>query len=239
MSFDQSLAAHFPGAMPLVGFVGRSHSALYRLGFQRGNTLIGVILCRDELTAPLRRELYATWGDGFDGSSLAALPTFGRTGLVAAVDHAPIRDGRTRLVWFAFPHIAIARDGAIGPCARPGRDAPSSACGALELIRRELAEGSFDPTFHSDFIEYTLLKARLAPRVGSVPPPDLATLTRLLHKVIVEDLTRQLTQVHDETGGDHALVTGILIHGPDGHDHVWPGPSYAVVRGDRTTLAVE
>ncbi len=63
----------------------------------------------------------------------------GKTGLSAAMHHAPIVGDKERYVYYAFPHVAIDADGKIGVCKRRGRKEKSSACGALNVFLKELS----------------------------------------------------------------------------------------------------
>ena len=53
MSFEDTLATHFPTAVTDGEFVTRSYAAPRAHGFQPMNTFAGVGLCRDELTRTL------------------------------------------------------------------------------------------------------------------------------------------------------------------------------------------
>jgi len=53
------------------------------------------------------------WGEAFNLSSLAGMFFAGKTGLAAAMHHAPIVDGKERYVFYALPHIAVDADGKV------------------------------------------------------------------------------------------------------------------------------
>ena len=99
-----------------------------------------------------------------------------RAGLKAGLSHGPIQDDKERYVFFSFPHIAIAPRGKIGGVARPGREAESTACGAMIATLGSFQddpkqldtfrEGEHEPTD----IELTILKQRLAARIAQACP---------------------------------------------------------------------
>jgi hypothetical protein len=238
MSFEAALHDHFPGALPVQAALSRVGTALYRHGFSRSQALAIVSLCRDEISGPLLREIQQGWGDVFHLGGLAGMPAGGRTALGAALDHAPRTGGRERVVCLALTHIALGRDGEIGVCARAGRTEPSKACGALVKAQARLVDGPPPPTVDPDDAEFALLLARLAPRVAVGTPVDLVTLTRTLHDVIADDLARLLQATVDPGRTDYAVATGILVHGPQGRDHTWPGQLYVVMGGQRSDLAL-
>jgi hypothetical protein len=238
MTFDQVLAERFPNSVTATSFASRSHSALYQAGFHRSNTLTCVALCRDELTQPLRRTLDNLWGDGFDASALAGVPSLGRVGLSAAAGHTPVSGGRGRLVVYALTHIAIGRDGELGASSRQGRTDGSSACGALAAVRQAAEDGAFGAELDAAEPEFSLLRTHLSPRMPPDRVPDLAELTNIAHDVIADTLTRDLEAVVDTDGTDYGLVTGVLVHAHAGREFVWPGRMYAVVSGERRDLSL-
>ena len=65
MSFEDTLATHFPTAVTDGEFVTRSYAALRAYGFQPMNTFAGVGLCRDELTRPLADKIRELRGEAF------------------------------------------------------------------------------------------------------------------------------------------------------------------------------
>ena len=69
-------------------------------------------------------------------------------------------------------------------------------------------------------------------------PTDLVTLTRLVHGLIVEDVATCIAATIDPARTDCAVATGILVHGPQGRDHIWPGEVYVILGGVRQDLAL-
>jgi hypothetical protein len=238
MSFQQALTAHFPNAMPEADFVGRTYQALLKHGFNEPNTIACVSVCRDELTAPLVKKIYQTWGEAFNLSSLAGMLFAGKTGFQAAEGHAPKEGGRQRYTYFALPHIALGAEGEVGLCYRPGRAEASGACGALIAFYQEMVGGQLSLQLNPDDIEQSLLKQHLFRKIKYGQVPDLITLTKLTYQTILEDLERMISLTVDPAGSDYAVLTGIQIHDPDQKDYVWPGTLYVVVNGQRHELSV-
>jgi len=223
MGFQETLAAHFPTAMPQGAYMEKTYEILQGHGFTGPNTIACVGVCRDEITSSFVDSVYTTWGEAFGLGSLAGMLFAGKTGFLAAQHHAPDLEGPPRYAFYAMAHIGISSDGQIGRCNRPGKSGLSSACGALVALRNEIAAGRLSTEFDPDDPEQSLLKQRLMKRIryGEVPP--LVALTRLAHDVIREDLDRMLALTVDSPTASYAALTGIQIHGPDGIHLVAPG----------------
>jgi hypothetical protein len=210
---------HWPGAVPLADLVQWSVAVLAPHGFAPGGALPLVGVCRDEMLTPVVRCIQDDWGPSFSLSGLAGMPFLGRSGLAAAASHTPDREARARFVTFLFAHIGITADGAIGQAKRPWQEAPRPTCGALNVLRRELEEGFQHPTDRIDpeDPEVSQLWAAVLPRVDG-PVPDLPTLTELVRELAVGELMRQVDvlQVADHDATDLAVISGIVVHGPDG-----------------------
>ena len=141
MSWETSMTREFPETVPQNRFVARSYEALHRHGFRAENTIAFASVCRDEVTLSLVEDIENTWGEVFMFSSLGGMLTLGKTGFLAAQQHAPVDEGgRERYVYYALPHIAIGPHGEFGVYFRPGRPKASHACGALMAFQHELAE---------------------------------------------------------------------------------------------------
>lgn len=237
MNFETVLKTHFPEAMEEAAFVTQSLSQLKPHQFTAENSLPCVSVCRDELTRSLVDHIQAAWGEAFNFSSLAGMIFAGRTGMGAALAHAPFdqTDGRERYVFFVMPHIGIDEDGTIGKCTRHGRPEKSSACGALVAFQKELSAGDVKLEFDPADAEQSMLKSRLTKNI-CINKPDLLNITHLTHDAIVEDLEQLIDQMIDTGRADYAVFSGIQIHGPNQTQFVAPVKSYAVVKGERTEL---
>lgn len=213
-------------------FIDVITSALNRLGFTADNTIACVGVCRDEISQSLVESVNNRWHYSFNLSSLAGMFFAGKTGLLAAMHHAPDMDGKERYLFFALPHIAIDAKGNIGICSREGRKGSSTACGALNAFQKEIAGGKIDPALDFNDIELSLIKARLLKEITYGDVPDLLELTKIAQKVIQADLEVALERIVHKNSSDYAVITGIQIHGPD-NNYVWPVTCYAVVAGTR------
>lgn len=234
MSWETSMTREFPEAIPQDRFVARSYEALQRQGFRAENTIAFACVCRDEITLPLVEDIQRTWGEAFIFSSLGGLPVLGKTGFLAAQQHAPIDEGGLeRYVYYALPHIAIGHQGKLGVYFRPGRDKASHACGALVALHHELVSRSLELALDRDDLEQSLLKRHLLRKIRYGDIPDLLALTRIAHDVILEELERMIHLTVDPSRSDYGVFTGIQIHAPEGRHFVWPGTAYAVVDGKR------
>lgn len=236
--FARTLSLKFPGSYPQTRYLRLSAKSLSNIGFDAANTIACVGMCRDEITRSFVDGVQRAWGEAFNFSSLAGLLFLGKTGVAAALSHAPDGHAVRRYVFYCMAHIAIDGEGCIGRCVRPGQMRVSGACGALIAFHSELLEGKVNLELDPDDLEQSLLKRRLFPRLANCTAPPLEELTHLAHDVILEDLERAISLTVDTGSAAYAIFSGIQIHGPGGH-LVWPGTSYAVVGGVRQPLILE
>jgi len=238
MSWEAAMTREFPHAIPQNQFVAGSYEGLHRHGFLAENTIAFASVCRDEVTLPLVEDIENTWGEAFIFSSLGGMLILGKTGFLAAQQHAPIDEGGIeRYVYYALPHIAIGPHGEFGVYFRPGRQKASHACGALVAFQHELESRSLQLAPDPDDIEQSVLKRHLLGKLRYGDIPDLPTLTRIAHAVILEELERMIQLTVDPTRSDYGLFTGIQIHTPDGRHFVWPGAAYVVKDGKKVSLS--
>ncbi|MEI6362649.1 MAG: hypothetical protein WCP95_10990 [Actinomycetes bacterium] len=219
------------GSVPVDDFITWSEWALMRVGFRPSNTLALVGVCRDELMADFDDSVEAVWGKPFDVGALAGMVLVGSTGLRAALSHVPGEDGRHRFVAFCFPHIGVDEDGTIGRVQRRGMSRETTACGALAGFRTELESGQRDFVLDTDDVEQSLLRMRLAPLVPPGTVPTLLELTDLTRHCAVEDVRRFVDLARDHEPVDVASISGIVVHRPDGVDHVVAVEADVVIDG--------
>lgn len=237
MGFADVLEKIFLKVYTETDFVKRTYEALNEFGFNADNTIACVGVCRDEITQPLIALIRETWGESFNLSSLAGMFFAGKTGLKAAMHHAPIVDGKERYVYYALPHIAIDEEVQVGLCKRTGRDGKSVACGALAAFQKEIEGGKLNLAIDNEDVEQSLLKMRLLKEIPYGQVPGLLELTKITQMVIQTDLENTLKNVVNTEKNDYAIITGIQIHGPDGN-YVWPSTCYAVLNGKEVQLKV-
>lgn len=231
--------ALYPSAIPEAAYFDKSTAILGELGFDSSNTIACVGVCRDEITRPLVDHVHRIWGEAFNFSSLAGMLLLGKTGISAALKHAPTTAAIHRYAFFAMAHISIGPQGVAGRFFRRGQQESSGACGALMAFLGEIEHRKLRLELDPDDIEQSLLKQRLFRRIPYGHVPDLPELTQITHETIVEDLERGISLTVDPSQASYAVLTGIQIHGPEDKDWIWPGPSYAVISGERTAFVVE
>jgi hypothetical protein len=205
---------------PLEDFVTWSEWALARVGFRPSNALALVALCRDELMSEALELIEGTWGRAFQLGSLAGLVLAGRTGLRAALAHVPGEDGRHRFVVFCLPHVGVDADGRVGSVQRRGMYRTSTACGALAAVQARLVNGESPGAVDPDDVEFSLLHRRLAAVAQGTALPTLAQLTDLARRAAVDDVRRHVSMLQHSEPVDVAYIGGIVVHLPDGSDHV-------------------
>eukprot|EP01012_Entosiphon_sulcatum_P039704 TRINITY_DN5266_c0_g1_i1.p1 TRINITY_DN5266_c0_g1~~TRINITY_DN5266_c0_g1_i1.p1 ORF type:complete len:311 (+),score=36.92 TRINITY_DN5266_c0_g1_i1:38-970(+) len=245
---QEVLAARFPGALERHSFLEATAAALSEFGFKSSNTVACVSVCRDEMCQPLNEALEEKWGSAFNMSSLAGMLHLGKTGMAAAMHHAPVDDGSERYFFMALPHIAVGHDGAVGECYRSGRPELSHACGALAAFLKELSSGTVDVRIDPLDTEYTIMKQELMRRVHYGTVPDLIGLTKMAADTARNDLEQLLRHTVDLRHAHYAVFIGIQIHVPTGHgedekthwdtytDYIWPLVFYAIVDGSKKDL---
>ena len=237
MGFEELMKENFDHAIKEVEYVRRTYHILQDFGFSDDNSIASVCVCRDEISQTVRSLIKHTWGEAFNFSSLAGMFTAGKTGLKAAMHHAPQIEGRERYIFYVIPHIAINEDGKSGFCKRRGIKEASSACGALCLFLSELHQGKLIIRLDEEDIEESLLKRRLLREIPYGHLPDLIELTKMTRKVVQEDLEHIIEKVVDTSKSDYALLTAIQIHAPDAN-YIWPADSYVVIEGKKQELKI-
>ncbi len=238
MKFEIALRGLFDPLYGEVDFVKRTYAALKSHGFSDANTIAATCICRDEISQTLRSIIKHMWGgEAFNLSSLAGMFFAGKTGLLAAMHHAPVTGGRERYVFYALPHVAIGAEGQIGMCKRTGREGDSIACGSLNAFQKEMAGGRLNLSLENEDVEQSLVKQRLLREIPYGHVPDLLELTKITHKAIHTDLESVISKIVDPGKSDYALITGIQIHGPE-NNYVWPGACFAVVQGKKLDLTL-
>ncbi|MBR7826095.1 hypothetical protein KDK95_07260 [Actinospica sp. MGRD01-02] len=242
VTFTETLARDFPGAVPANQFVNGTQNLLAQFGVIRGGALPLIATCRDELAFGLTAELQRAWGGAFNMAGLAGLFTLGRTGVIAARGHAPLVDGRRTFVLIGLTHVGVGASGAVGECERLGVPGVTYACGALlavgDSLRSDDVHISDYPYLDPEDPEQSRLRDRIAPRVTDHAKADLLEITRIAGQLIDEGTADVINVLRDDAHpADIAVFTGVHIHGPRGADYVQP--SLAVfdrAGGGRTEL---
>ncbi len=219
--FAQAIESHFPGAIPLDTYCQKTYHSLESYGFDKDNTFGMVSVCRDEIAQGLLDVVVKYWGKTFDCRSLGGFVLMGKTGVITALNHVPLLDGVGRFVFYAMPHIAISADGEIGVVEREGISQHSHACGSLMAVLHELNSGRVNLMTDLDDIEQCTVRQKLLSAVHLGQPIDQIALTHVASQIIQEDL-RRLLKVVDPKVYAYGVFTGIMIHGPDEQDWVYP-----------------
>jgi hypothetical protein len=234
-SFDSTLDATFPGALPADRYLAGLKARMEPMGFTPDRTLALVSICRDEMTTRFFGQVEDDWGNAFTLAGLGGVPALGWTGWEAALAHIPDTEGRGHLLVIGMPHIGIEADGSIGFTIRPGQDRPTSTCCALSAIVALAAEGKVPTEVDVDDYEATQLAMRLVDR--SQPAPALVELTIAALDAIEVDVWRALDRFEVWRDHDVSLWCGVQIHGHDG-DWVWPRDAwYCGADGHRRRVA--
>jgi len=237
MPYAAAMQNYFDKVYTEVDYIKKTYAAFKEHGFHDGNAIAATCICRDEISQTLRSIIKHMWGEAFNLSSLAGMFTAGKTGLKAAMHHAPVVDGKERYVFYTIPHIAIEASGRLGICRREGREEESIACGALSAFQKEMAGGKLDLSLHNDDVEQSLLKMRLLKEIPYGHVPDLLELTKISQTAFQTDIEQILETVIQKEKCDYGLAAGIQVHGPEGN-YVWPAACYVVVNGEKKMLDI-
>jgi len=230
MTLADALAGRHP-TLSCAEFADWSVAALRTHGFEPGNTLALVGVCRDELTFTFESAFAARWGAAFDISSLAGMVFLGSSGMAAAAHHAPGLDGRRRYVVAVLPHIGLAADGSVGRVLRDGQQDESTACGALVGLQHELASGARRDGIDHDDLEMSLLRRDVLDRLPVGARPDLIALTELVRQCATDEMVRLAQGLVHDADADVAVLSGVLVHHHD-EDRVYVAEAWVTLRDD-------
>lgn len=225
--FHEQLEMHFPGGLPLTKYMEPTFQYLQRYGFEDENTLGVIATCRDEITEPLLDEVIKYWGQTFNFSSLGGFVFAGKTGVSAFLSHTPFMDNIGRFVWYAMPHLAISQDGKIGYVHREGMGEISHACGSLISVVKELDSGRINFFTDPDTLEQCTIRRKNLSSIHYGKYLDTLSITKLACQIISDYLKRILTRVAPAIY-NYGVLTGILIHGPNETDGIYPHDHYVV-----------
>lgn len=224
--------------VPMAAFLTAETQRLRDRGFDPEQALAVTATCRDEILAPLRAGVRAHWHRAFDFSSLSGLPLAGVTGTRAVLDHVPHIGARGAVVIFALPHIGVLADGTVGQAMRRGQSVPSSACGSLVAAMQWAGSvdagspASIDPVDP----EQSLVRQRLITEIPGLALADLLQVTRRVRELMVHDVRTLVDLVSEPGSVDVAIVSGVLIHDPEGDDAVESFGAWTRIAGVESTL---
>lgn len=163
------------------------------------------------------------WGAPFLLTSLAGLPTYGRSALTAAEQHAPDKgDGVRRIVAILITHLGIDPQGNVGQVQRSGLRMAAPTCGAMAAWRDNPRPG---PGHHIDRqdIERELFRERLAREYPAPARPAMEPLAATCRTVIESDFVSVARDLLERPGSLTAVFTGVVLHGHPSGDYIDPG----------------
>jgi hypothetical protein len=193
-------------------------------GYTPGTAINLVSNCRDELCRPFTEYLDTRWAKpSFNIASLAGMVFCGRTGFKAAMAHAPVVDGKERYVFWVAPHIALSGNNEVGKVWRPGREKPSTACGALLAVLAEIQNGRVNVQLDPGDKEMSLLKQDLLSHLQYGREPSLIELTYAVHQCILDEVRSTAKQAVDLDAAEYIIISGIQVHAGFSKTLFWPG----------------
>jgi len=227
----------FPGAIEEGAFIEYSTKMLASYGFNPKTSINLVSTCRDEICRPFTEKLDSIWGQSFNIASLGGMVFCGKTGFGAGMAHAPIVDGKERYVFWAAPHIAYGIQHIAGKVFRPGRDGPSSACGALIALNGEIAGSKIGVGLDPLDTEMSLLRQQVLGKLEYGQVPSLVGITYAAHDVILDQVKRTAEMAINPSKCEYVIISGIQIHGALGKNFFWPGSITMYNNGKETDLS--
>ncbi len=216
----------FNDGLTISDFLSSVGSELAEAGFSSESTLAAVATCRDELCQPFVAAVKESWGEAFDLNGLGGLPFGGKTALTAASHHAPLVDGRRRMILFGFAHLAIGENGEIGSVHREGLEELGKACGALGRLCGEKQQQD-KPTLSIDDVEYGYLRETLWENAST----DLLETTKIAAEEIHNQLVKQSSEVLVSAAFDFAIYSGVMVHHDGQGDRIYLAHSDYSIQG--------
>ncbi|CAF1337416.1 unnamed protein product [Rotaria sordida] len=120
----------------------------------------------------------------------------------------------------------------------------TTACGALAAFTAEIVSNKLNLSFDKNDIEMSMLKKHIINKSGlstdATNAPDLLKVTMAAYETITIDLEKHA--LHDAKNfkdRQHALFTGVQIHGPEGSDYCWLGKASLLSKGQLSPLVLE
>jgi len=236
-----SLEKTFPGVIDEESFIEMMTKVVNEKGFSPETSINLVSTCRDEICKPFTEKLDSMWSQHFSISSLGGFVFCGKTGFGAGMAHAPIdQSGKERYVFWAAPHIAYGVQHVAGRVYRPGRDGPSSACGALIALQGELDAGkSLNIALDPDDTEMSLVRQQVLGKLDYGDIPNLVDITYAAHECILDQVKGTAEAVVNKEMCEYVIISGIQIHGALGKNFMWPGTIKMYSNGVETDLTAD
>jgi len=229
----------FPGVIDEESFIEYMTKVVGRNGFNPQSSINLVSTCRDEICRPFTEKLDSMWGESFNIASLGGMVFCGRTGFGAGMAHAPIQDGKERYVFWVAPHIAYGIQHIAGKVFRPGRDGPSSACGALIALKGEITEAKMSIGLDPTDTEMSLLRQQILGKLEYGQVPNLVGITYAAHDCILDQVKNTAEAVINPGKCEYVIISGIQVHGALNKNFFWPGTMKKYVGGVETDLTSE
>jgi pyruvate/2-oxoglutarate dehydrogenase complex dihydrolipoamide dehydrogenase (E3) component len=227
----------FPGAVDEEVFVDYMTEVLGKHGFNPNTSINLVSTCRDEICRPFTEKLDSVWGQSFNIASLGGFVFCGRTGFGAGMAHAPVdADGKERYVFWVAPHIAYGIQHIAGKVFRPGREGPSSACGALIALQGEITNAKLAVGLDPDDTEMSLLRQQVLGKLEYGQVPNLTGITYAAHDCVLEQVKNTAEAVINPDKCEYVIISGIQIHGALNKNFFWPGTIKKYAGGVETDL---
>jgi len=236
-SYAKNLDALFPGTVDEATFVETMTRVVGAKGFNPSSAINLVSTCRDEICRPFTEKLDGIWGEHFSIASLGGMVFCGTTGFGAGMAHSPQVGGKERYVFWVGPHIAFGTAGEIGQIWRPGREAISSACGALIALNGQIASRKLNMELNPIDTEMSLLRQSVLSKLSYGQQPNLVGITYAAHDCILEQVEQTAEVAASKDAAEYIIISGVQVHGALGHNYWWPGSITHYANGVATDMS--
>ena len=232
----------FPGAVDEAKYIEAMSKVVMEEGFNPKTAINLVSTCRDEICRPFTEKLDSLWGQSFSIASLGGFVFCGKTGFGAGMAHSPIcPDGKERYVFWIGPHIAVGPEdsyGEVGKIWRPGREAISSACGALIALNGQIESGKLDVGLDPSDTEMSLVRQQVLGKLTYGQVPNLVGITYAAHDCIL-DQVKATAKIAADPKNEYVIISGVQIHGALGKNFWWPGSVTMIKDNQETDLSAK
>mmetsp|Transcript_22944 Transcript_22944/g.35095 ORF Transcript_22944/g.35095 Transcript_22944/m.35095 type:complete len:583 (+) Transcript_22944:75-1823(+) len=234
---------HFSGAITNETFANKLDDMLKGHGYAKDRTLLATSLCCDEVNRDLEDHLAEKFNDNFSMGGLAGFAFGGVTSFSAMASHIP--HGGSCVIVFG-PHVGVDIDGNVGMVNRRGHAHSDACCGsataACGYVCKVIESGDQPASPPDDVIDaqqyfVNSLLMQEGERLVNAANRDVEVAYALfdsqyhLMKKIVHLAANKVPG-----DGKIALVGGIQVNTPVGHDDFFLMKTFEVVNSSNETL---
>jgi len=226
LSVKNKIEKHFPSVVSISDVPKILQKTLP--GFTKGNTLLGMSLCSDEINADFVKALQQYYGPAFILGGLGGVPFVGVSGMGAAVSHIP---DQGKFLVVVASHVGYSPVmNALGKVRREGRDNLSGACGAaIGALGKVLKKGDAPDNGIQDAQEDFIIRKLLESKKSTEFPDQDSSIAWVTYEVLgiamerMKSIIDPLIATTKFSNQNLAVLGGVLINrGTEGEDLFQP-----------------